>query len=32
MVNTEDMLKLKFISRMTTNSIADYKLKNEKSF
>ena len=30
MVNTEDMLKLKFISRMTTNSIADYKLKNEK--
>lgn len=29
-VYKEDFLKLKFISRMTTNSIADYKLKNEE--
>lgn len=29
-VNKEDFLKLKFISRMTTNSIADYELKNEE--
>ena len=29
-VNREDFLKLKFISKMTTNSIADYELKNEE--
>ena len=29
-VNKEDFLKLKFISRMTTNSIAGYELKNEE--